>query len=122
MKWAVLVLVALCMAYTPAFADMPGHVSHVTDNSSISMAGQEYLRALDAMHTPMMAGVMDPNPDAAFVKGMIPHHLGAIDMAHIQLRYGKDPELRKLARAIIDAQEKEIRFMRTWLEKHVPDK
>ena len=45
---------------------------------------------------------------------MIPHHQGAIDMAKVELKYGKDPELKKLAQDIIDAQEKEISFMKDW--------
>jgi uncharacterized protein (DUF305 family) len=57
------------------------------------------------------------NADVDFVKGMIPHHAGAIDMAKIVLAFGKDPEVKKLAEAIIKAQESEISSMQDWLGK-----
>ncbi len=80
-------------------------------------ATREYLKAMDAMHGPMMEGVTDPDPDAAFARGMLWHHKGAVDMAKIQLKYGKDPEMRKLAQDILNGQEPEIRLMETWLQK-----
>jgi uncharacterized protein (DUF305 family) len=58
------------------------------------------------------------NADVDFVKGMVPHHQGAVEMARIVLEYGKDPALKKLARAIIKAQDKEIAFMQRWLAKN----
>lgn len=56
--------------------------------------------------------------DQDFVRGMIAHHQGAIDMAKIELEYGKDAETRKLAEEIIAAQEAEIQQMTTWLKKN----
>jgi hypothetical protein len=58
------------------------------------------------------------NADVDFIKGMIPHHAGAVDMAKIVLAFGKDPEVRKLAETIIKAQESEIALMQDWLKKN----
>ena len=58
------------------------------------------------------------NADLDFVKGMIPHHAGAVDMAKTVLAFGKDPEVKKLAESIIKAQETEMAQMNDWLNKN----
>jgi uncharacterized protein (DUF305 family) len=70
------------------------------------------------MRRPMMQGIVDPDPDVAFVKGMIPHHQSAIDMAKVVLQHGKDAEARKWATDVIREQEREIAEMQAWLKKH----
>ena len=72
------------------------------------------------MHGPMMQGIDNADPDAAFVLGMIPHHQGAIDMAEIVLKFGKDAQNQHLAREIIPAQRREIGEMREWLSRKHP--
>jgi uncharacterized protein (DUF305 family) len=59
-----------------------------------------------------MAKPMSGDADKDFVMMMLPHHQGAIDMAKVELKYGKDPTLRAMAEAIVDAQEKEIKEMK----------
>ncbi len=54
--------------------------------------------------------------DPAFMKMMIPHHRGAIEMAKVEIQKGSDPELKALAQAIIDAQAREIRAMERELQ------
>lgn len=52
--------------------------------------------------------------DKAFIAEMTPHHEGAIAMANAQLAGGKNADLKKIATAIIAAQEKEISEMAAW--------
>jgi len=82
-----------------------------------SLSDKAFQEAMDKMHTGIMIDYSG-NTDVDFVRGMIPHHQGAIDMARIELRYGKDPEMRKLARDIVAAEAREIACMKAWLKKH----
>lgn len=77
-----------------------------------------YADGMDAMHSDMMAGIADTNPDRAFARGMLSHHIGAVNMATLQFKYGKNEEMRKLAQEIIDNQQPEIEQMQNWLAKH----
>jgi uncharacterized protein (DUF305 family) len=57
------------------------------------------------------------DPDRDFARMMVPHHQGAIDMALLELRFGKDERLRRLAQGIITEQGQEIQVMRSILEQ-----
>lgn len=65
-----------------------------------------------------MDGPYTGNADKDFVSHMIPHHEGAVSMAEVELKYGKDPEIRKLAKNVIKAQQQEIAFMKKWQARH----
>lgn len=80
-------------------------------------ASQAYMRAMMGMHTPMMEAMRATDPDVGFVKGMIPHHQAAIDMARAVLQFGTDQQTRAWAEKIIAAQQAEIDEMQEWLRR-----
>jgi hypothetical protein len=82
--------------------------SEVTDEAS-------FLAENDAAMRKMMrdmAVAPGGDVDADFVAMMVPHHQGAIDMALAVLRYGRNPQIRRLAQEIIVTQQQEIAAMR----------
>lgn len=98
-------------------------LAQTMDHSTHKMTGTEapatlaYQGAMEAMMS-SMAIPYSGNADADFVRGMIPHHQGAVDNARIVLRYGTDPDVRKFAEAVIAAQEAEILWLTEWLAKN----
>lgn len=104
----------------PALAQQSGQSMPGMDMPS-SSDGNGSTTAFKAANDKMMKGMDVPltgQTDQDFVAGMIPHHQGAVDMAQVELKYGKDPQMKKLAKDIIAAQRREIAFMRDWQKKH----
>ncbi len=58
--------------------------------------------------------------DHDFVEMMAPHHQSAIEMAQAVLRYGRNPQLKRLAQEIIVTQQEEIAAMRLALGQPLP--
>ena len=97
-------------------------------NREINLMGT-WLRALggtDAAMAKKMTGSMQgmasmiktsKTPDIAFVKGMVPHHASAVDMANLALQQSRDTNVLKLARDIVRAQAQEMHDYRLWLIK-----
>ena len=101
------------------------HAGHGMATSSDAMSMEQgtadsgHQALMDSMKgmADMGAAMAAPDLDVAFVCGMIPHHRAAVAMAQAELAHGDDPWARKVAEAIIAAQEREIAEMTAWLEK-----
>jgi uncharacterized protein (DUF305 family) len=94
-----------------------GHSAPAAGTAAVAASTKAFQAANDKMHSDM-AITYSGNADVDFIKGMLPHHQGAVDMAKIVLQHGKDAKVRKLARDIIKAQNTEIAFMKTWLAQN----
>ena len=85
--------------------------------ASDTASTKAFIQTNARMHSDM-AVKYSGDADIDLVKGMVPHHTGAVEMAKIVLQYGKDPEVKKLAEDVIKAQTSEIAWMNDWLAKH----
>ena len=131
--WGIALVAALTFS-APVWAENPDtgqgqdHSQHsaaktgqgaagASNKAELSAASKEFDEAMQKMHKDMMIPYTG-DVDVDFVRGMMPHHQGAIDHANVFLKYTKDLRLRRLALGIIAAQRKEIRFMQRWLKEH----
>lgn len=92
--------IAILLAYAMA---APAGTSSVKFNRENTAAME---RMMSAMHRPSTGDV-----DRDFVSMMTPHHMGAIEMAELELRYGRNERLRRMAQEIIVTQKQEIEAM-----------
>lgn len=76
---------------------------------------QAYADDIEDMYEDIEKGITASVADIAFARSMLSLHVGAVDMALIQLKYGTDEEMRDLALQIIDAQQRRIQTTENWL-------
>lgn len=89
-------------------------------SSSMAMpaGGMDMKSMMKDMGDRMSSMPMSGNEDVDFARMMRIHHQGAVDMAQAELKAGKDPKMRKMARDIIAAQTREIAEFDKLLASH----
>ena len=58
--------------------------------------------------------------DQAYVAKMIAHHESAVATAQVALRNSSDPEIRRMAQSVVDAQTREIAELKAWAPTVAP--
>lgn len=92
-----------------------GATHSMSDSSS---SGGMDMKTMMKDNNEMMSSMeMTGNPDVDFAMMMRAHHQGGLKMAEAELRDGKDPAMRKMAKSIIASQKKEINQFNTYLKK-----
>ncbi|MBS6502340.1 MAG: DUF305 domain-containing protein [Clostridium sp.] len=101
-------------------------VSANINNSIISNEKQgyneEYTTIFNNMMKAMNAAPNTGNVNLDFVLEMIPHHEGGINMAKAIVKYGSNPEVKKIAENIITSQEAQIPIMKQLKAKFEKEK
>lgn len=102
------------------------NVSANINNSTISNEKQgyneEYTTIFNNMMKAMNAAPNTGNVNLDFVLEMIPHHEGGINMAKAIVKYGSNPEVKKIAENIITSQESQIPIMQQLKAKFEKEK
>lgn len=118
---AVVAVAALAFG-SNGFAQSPGATSGGKDMKGSMMKGasgsmemkESMMKGMKEMDGMQMTG--DADRDFAMMMKM--HHQGAIDMAQMEMKSGKDAKMKAMAKKIEDAQRKEIKEFDDWLAKH----
>lgn len=87
-------------------------ITSLPSSMSEPMAATAFDKSMDTMHGEMQKVRYSGDADADFASLMIPHHQGAIEMSKVELQFGTDPRLRRLAQEIIVTQQSEIEVMK----------
>jgi uncharacterized protein (DUF305 family) len=116
-----IVILAASLA-APAFAQQattaPHQMAAMSMSGGASPADKAMMAGMSKMQQEMAAVPLTGDADKDFVAMMLPHHWGAVDMAKVELQYGKDPEMRRLARSIISGQDQQRAQMMAWQARH----
>ena len=95
---------------------MPGMENMQSMMQGMKDHQKEAMQGMMQTHVPMMQGMMAEDADVSFACGMIPHHMAAISMAKVELKYGDSDEMKEMAQKIIEAQQAEIQELTQWIE------
>ena len=103
-----------------------GLAGGLTLGLSLGALGQDkpstaaFNKVMEAM-MPHMHMTMSGNPDKDFGAMISANTQAAIDLAKVEIEFGKDPELQDFARKVVEARTAEMRFLVDWSVRAIAD-
>jgi uncharacterized protein (DUF305 family) len=115
---------AACLAATSVFLFAAAVQAQPSPMPGMSPEMHKSMMGSDGMKRTMSAGMesmqkmpLSGDTDKDFAMMMKMHHQQGVDMAEMQIAHGKSSEMKKMAKNIVAAQNKEIRQFDAWLAK-----
>jgi len=110
---------------TQASADSTDHNSHQNQSADVGtqadtsgMTGKSMSAMMNSMMDDMKNMKSSGSPDNDFANLMKAHHMGAIEMAQIEVATGTDTQVKQMAQKMVDDQQKEVAEFNTFLSGH----
>jgi len=94
------------------------HHSDAPADTANTGSSKSMMSMMQANMDQMKANPTTGNPDNDFAALMKIHHMGALEMAQVEVAQGTDPEVKQMAQKMISDQQKEIAELNTFLSGH----
>lgn len=118
---ACLLVLGACRAGTPGAPEVAGAPEPAPPRTVQPGAPGEPARVLQPGHLSAIPPAPHTEADVRFMRGMIPHHVQALEMAALVEERTDRPEIHLIARRIALSQRDEIALMQRWLAaRHEP--
>ena len=117
LKTALVATMLVASGSIASFAQQSHGSMSDMDMKNMTPLQKDSMAAMDKMNKAMMQGMMDPEPDLAWMKGMAAHHQGAVDMSEAAIKHSKDETVVKEARKTKEENEKSLREIQAKIRK-----
>lgn len=123
---AIVIALSACNDSDHKDASTTGDSSHINhklnragENPDTSQfAGKPMMTMMESMMESMKKIPSTGSPDNDFAALMKAHHLGAVQMAEMEVANGKDNQIIQMAQKMMEDQQKEVAELNTFLSGH----
>ena len=95
-----------------------GTSTSMQSTDTAGMSGKTMMSIMQSNMDQMKGMTSTGNPDNDFAAMMKVHHMGALEMAQLEVAMGTDAQMKQMAQKMIDEQQKEVAELNTFLSGH----